>query len=167
MSSTADSILKSLVLLMSGYSLLLVSAAFITFAGDWLPGSEQLKEVPGRLSRVPAYVRGEIQPDLVSLYWEGGAVGRQAMAVPSLARSMRRQIHAGGRLLCAEARAEADQLGRRFSTSGETLNSSQSDEVNPENPPARRAVVVRPSGMDAGVTANERSVVHDQSVRVR
>src|SRR5207244_4403366 len=30
-----------------------------------------------------------------------------------------------------------------------------------------RAVVVRPTGMDAGITANQRPVVHGESVRVR
>ena len=41
-----------------------------------------------------------------------------------------------------------------------------SDQVDPEDPSARWAIVVRPTGMNAGVAADKRSVVHSESVRV-
>src|SRR5215472_10239793 len=41
-----------------------------------------------------------------------------------------------------------------------------SDEIDPKNPSGRRAVVVGPIRMDAGVAADQRPLVHCQPVRV-
>jgi len=42
-----------------------------------------------------------------------------------------------------------------------------SDQIDPKNPSGGRAIVGRPSRMDASVAANKRPVVHGESVRVR
>jgi hypothetical protein len=104
---------------MSVYSFLLVLVVFISFAADLvMPGVARLSEMPARLGQVPAYLKGEIRADLVSLYQEGGAVRQQAQAAPALVGSTWREVRFGARLLCAEAGVEAHQLGRHFSTSG-------------------------------------------------
>lgn len=41
-----------------------------------------------------------------------------------------------------------------------------SNEIDPEDPPGRRAVVVRPAGMNAGIATNQRPVVHCEPVRI-
>jgi hypothetical protein len=102
---------------MWGYSLLLASVVFISFARDVLPDIARLREIPPRLGQVPAYVRGEIRADLAYLYQEGGTLGRERFTTPALATSMWSDVHSGARLLSAEVRADADQLGQRLSTS--------------------------------------------------
>ena len=41
----------------------------------------------------------------------------------------------------------------------------KSDQVDPKDPPARRAIVIRPARMDARIAANKRPIVHGEWVR--
>src|SRR6266852_7038398 len=42
-----------------------------------------------------------------------------------------------------------------------------SNKIDAKDPSARRAIVIRPTRMDAGIAANKRPIVHGESVRVR
>src|SRR5271155_4254827 len=43
---------------------------------------------------------------------------------------------------------------------------SLSNQIDPKDPAARRAVVIRPPGMDAGITTDQGPVMHRKAVRV-
>jgi hypothetical protein len=52
-------------------------------------------------------------------------------------------------------------------TYGEGVLVRVSDEIDPKDPSARRAIEIRPSGMNPGVAADKSPIVHGESMRVR